>query len=396
MLLLPLLRPDQSLISLHPARIKIISMGRRWGKTTMAGSVCIACANDGAAVAWVVPTYKNARPVWRFAESIVRKEAARVGIRRSDRIIEFPSGGWLAIYTADNPTSILGEAFDLVIMEEAARVSPDVWSETLLPTLADRSGQAMLISTPRGRNWFWQEFQRGMADGNDQASFTAPTSANPMPTIRRAFDMARLRVSDRAFRQEWLAEFVEDGAGVFRNVRALSTLAPIAAVPGTQYLIGVDWGRTNDATVLSVWDIGRRQEVALDYFTDLPFSVQYQRVQALAKRYTDALVIAEANNAQDAHVEALARAGVRVMPFITTNATKAVGVDTLAGALERGDVGLQADERGILEMEAFESSRTPSGLVRYAAPEGLHDDIPMARVIAYSGVAQSAPALAWE
>ena len=297
--------------------------------------------------------------------------------------------GAVSIYTADNDVSMRGESFDLVIVDEAAQVREETWTDVIMPTLADRAGRAMLISTPKGRNWFWREYERGKADGVHQAAFTAPTTANPLPAIQEAARLARERVSERTYRQEWLAEFVEDGAGVFRNVRALSTLPPTEPTPGAQYLIGVDWGRTNDETVCSVWDVGNRAEVLLDRYTGIPFSVQYERVQALAQRYGDALVLAEANAAQDAHVEALALRGVRVMPFITTNASKAYGVDALAGAMERGHVTLQSDPDGILQMEAFESARTPSGMVKYGAPDGMHDDICMARVIAYSGMASA-------
>jgi hypothetical protein len=200
------------------------------------------------------------------------------------------------------------------------------------------------------------------------------------------------RYSPRSFKQEWDAEFMSDGAGVFRNVRALSKLQREAPVEGRRYIIGVDWGRSHDYTVLSVWDLGTAREVYLDYFTDVPYQAQYGRVQALAEKYNNALVIAEANNAQDAHVEALAARGVRVMPFFTLNAPKAFAVDQLATACERAKAPIfQEDDRGILEMEVFESSRTATGLVRYAAPEGQFDDIPMGRVIAYSAIADSGP-----
>ncbi|HWP87844.1 MAG TPA: hypothetical protein VNM70_08200, partial [Burkholderiales bacterium] len=80
-------------------------MGRRWGKSTMGGAISLACANAGAHVAWVVPTYKNGRPLWRWAESATAP-LTRSGVRvnRSERLIEFPSGGFLSIYSADNPT----------------------------------------------------------------------------------------------------------------------------------------------------------------------------------------------------------------------------------------------------------------------------------------------------
>lgn len=369
-------------------------MGRRWGKTLMAGSVALACANAGAAVAWVVPTYKNARPVWRFAERTVAPASSRLSIRRTERVIDFPGSGWLGIYTADNPVGILGEAFDLVIVEEAARIPGEVWSDTLMPTLADRDGRAMLISTPRGRNWFWQEYERGKADGKQQASFNAPSSANPLPAIRRAYQLARERVSLRTFQQEWEAQFVADGAGVFRHVRQLSTLLPVPPQEGHRYVIGRDWGRTNDASVSSVWDLLTKQEVFLELDEDTPFALQISRLKALAERYNNALVVAEQNSMQDALVEQAAGAGIRIMGFVTTNATKAVGVDQLALACERAvEPIFQNDERGMLEMEAFEASRTATGLVKYGAPESMHDDICMARLFAYSAIADSGPVL---
>lgn len=377
--------------------VKVIAMGRRWGKTFMAGDLSISCACNGAAVAWIVPTYKNARPVWRFAERMIAPVSKLLRVNKTERVMEFPNGGYLGIYTADNPVGILGEAFDIAIIEEAARVSEDVWTETVMPTLADRNGRAMLISTPKGRNWFWREFERGKADGKHQAAFTAPSSANPMPSIRAAALMAKARVSDRTWRQEWGAEFVEDGAGVFRNIRALSSLPRLPLRDGAEYLIGVDWGRRSDASVFSVWDIGAKQEVALHRLPVVTYGAQIAELKRIADEYRDALVIAESNGMGDPLIEQAAQAGIRIMQFVTTAATKAHGVDALALACENGRAEFQADETGILEMESFESiGTTINGLPRYSAPQGAHDDIVMARVIAYSGLAQSQPVLLWE
>lgn len=370
-------------------------MGRRWGKTYMSGVLSAAVADHGGQVAWVVPTYANSRPAWRFIERLAA-QSNRVHVLKAERRFEFPSGGFLGVYTADNDVSMRGEAFDLVIIDEAAQVREETWTDVIMPTLADKGGRAMLISTPKGRNWFWREFEHGRTDGRHQASFTAPSTANPLPAIQAAARMARDRVSERTYQQEWLAQFVADGAGVFRNVRALSTATPEPPIEGRQYVIGRDWARTNDASVSSVWDIAARREVALEVEQGLPFALQIARLQALAAKYNDALVIAEQNSLGDPLIEQAAAAGVRIMPFVTTNATKAAGVDALVLACERGAITLQDDERGILEMESFESSRTPLGMVKYAAPEGLHDDIVMARLFAYSGIADAGPVLLWE
>src|SRR3990167_4628128 len=98
------LRPDQAEIALHPAPIRVVACGRRYGKTVMAGSLCLAVAHLGGSVAWVVPTYRNARPVWRMAEAVAGTyvKAGAAEVHRAERTVTFRPGGWLGIFTAEN------------------------------------------------------------------------------------------------------------------------------------------------------------------------------------------------------------------------------------------------------------------------------------------------------
>ncbi len=375
-------------------------MGRRWGKTVLGGALVLNVLRQHGHAAWVVPTYKNGRSLWRYVQAVCAPLAKLkvMDISKSERTITTHLGGLLGIYSADNIDAIRSEWFNLVAIDEAARVSEEARNDAIMPTLADAGGCEVDISTPKGMNWFYTEWQRGQGNDPSIKSWNAPTSANPLPNIRlmlqKVMRLVKLgRISSRTLNQEWLAHFLGDGAKVFIGARAVSVLVQEEPDPAKRYVIGVDWGRTNDFTVISVWSIGELKEVYLDAFTDLPWHVQYQKVKTQALRYNNALVIAEANNAQDAHVEALALMGVRVMPFITQNAPKAYGIDQLVGALDTGIVKLQNDDTGILEMEAFESGRTPTGLVKYGAPEGLHDDIPMARLFAYSAIAETRPVI---
>jgi len=52
-------------------------------------------------------------------------------------------------------------------------------------------------------------------------------------------------------------------------------------------------------------------------------------------------------------------------------------------AFERGDIGIVAEPTLINELQAFEMDRLPSGMVRYAAPEGLHDDCVISLALAW-------------
>ena len=385
---LPSLRPDQWKIASHPATIKVLAMGRRYGKTTMAGAVAIATANAGGMVAWVVPTYKNARAPWRFAKRAVSQVRRQVRVLEGDRIIEFPSGGLLMVYSADNEGGALGEAFDLVIIDEAARVKEEVYTETLLPTIADRDGRMMLISTPKGRNWFWREWQAGRLDGTYAASWTAPSSANPMPSIKRAADMARQRISERSFRQEWLAEFIEDGGGVIRYIEQAAGFAPTMPTKpeqGSTYVAGLDWALSHDNTVLSIVDATKGWLVEQDAFTGIDYRPQRERIAAKCKQWGVAILLAEANAMGKPNNDQLRYDyQLPVRDFTTTNATKADIIESLASAFENGRIAIPKDAALMLELESLEASRTPSGLVKYAAPDGMHDDRVMSLAMAWA------------
>jgi phage terminase large subunit-like protein len=362
----------------------------------MGGSVALALAAAGGRVAWVVPTYKNGRPLWRWAEAAVSPllRARRVTINRAERIIAFPGGGFLGLYSMDNEHSIRGEHFHLVVLDEAARIPESAWTDAIQPTLADVGGEAILISTPVGRNWFWRAWLAGQGDDPTIRSWQAPSTANPNPRIQAAAAQARARVAERTYRQEWLAEFVEDG-GVFRNVEAVATALPMEHPPEDHTIsVGIDWGRTGDWTSMTVWDATAQCELWHDRFHGIPYPLQEQRVVALVQRYHAAVVVAEANAMGQPIIEHLQEQGLPIVPFPTSNATKALLVDAFALALEQRRVTLLRDPVQIGELLAYAATTTPSGLVRYGAPEGMHDDCVMSLLLAYHGATAATPAVA--
>lgn len=362
-------------------------MGRRWGKTTLGGTYALACARRGAAVAWVVPTYRNARPLWRFCEQRTASVSDLIRSNRQEMMMEFPGGGRVGIYSAENDISLRGESFHVVIVDEAARIKEETYTDVIMPTLADYNGRCILISTPRGLNWFYTEFQRGIADGKAQSAYHAPTSANPKPNIQRAFQMVRGRVTERTFRQEWLAEFVEDGGVVFRHVDDLATAArQEKSVEGHTYVGGIDWGRTDDATVFVVADATTKEMVYLDRMVGTDFQLQRTRLKALHERFDVMNWQGEYNSIGGPQVEALQADGIPVDAFTTTNATKAAIIDALALAFESGTIKIINDPVLLGELKAYSSSRTPSGMITYAAPEGMHDDMVMATALAWRAV----------
>jgi phage terminase large subunit-like protein len=213
----PQLRPDQGRIALalHSFDVIVAAMGRRYGKTVLGLVLVISALLAGMKVAWVVPTYRNSNPLWRAVRVALAplQRAGRAKLNQAERMAELWNGGLLMIYSADSIDAMRGEWFHLVVVDEAARVSEAAYEDVIQATVADVGGKIVLISTPKGKNWFWREYRRGVERADNVISFRAPTTANPSPLIRKAAARAERVVPERTYRQEWLAEFVDD-AGV--------------------------------------------------------------------------------------------------------------------------------------------------------------------------------------
>jgi hypothetical protein len=147
--------------------------------------------------------------------------------------------------------------------------------------------------------------------------------------------------------------------------------------------MGVDWGREQDYTVMAVYDATAGQMVELDRMSGIEYAIQEQRLIALARWWNCTAILAESNAMGLPIIEQLQRKDLPVVAFTTTNATKAVLVDSMVLALEQDRINLLDDPALIAEMEAYEGVRLPSGLIRYSAPARMHDDIVMATMLGW-------------
>jgi len=135
--------------------------------------------------------------------------------------------------------------------------------------------------------------------------------------------------------------------------------------------------------------------VALDRFSEIDYELQTERLHQWCDLYRPSLVVAEANAMGRPLVERLQtgyarllgkpRAALPVWSFETTNASKAALVQALGLAIERGDLTLLDDQVQTAELLAFEAQVLPSGMLRYSAPPGQHDDTVVALGLAYLG-----------
>ena len=376
--------PGQAEVHNSSARFKVLDCGRRWGKTRLGVMECLDVAAQGKRAWWVAPTYKMSEVGWRPLRGLAA-QIPHVEVRRADREIILPNGGSVTVRSADNPDSLRGEGLDFVVMDECAFMHEDAWNEALRPALADRQGRALFISTPKGRNWFWRMWQLGQEDNGQWQSWRFTSYDNPF-VPNEEIDAARATMPERVFAQEFLAEFIDDAGGVFRGVMAAATAEPQdKAEAGHEYMMGVDWAQSNDFTVLTCIDMTTNEVCAVDRFNQIDYSTQLSRLRAMYERFNPAAIISEKNSMGGPLSESLQQMGLPVQMFTTTNATKTEIIQALALAFETAQVRIPNDATMIGELQAYEQTQLPSGIWRYSAPDGMHDDMVMSLALAWHG-----------
>jgi hypothetical protein len=368
-------------------RFNVLACGRRWGKSTIGIDRIVKPALEGFPTAWFSPTYKMLLESWREIQDVLAPVI--VSRNNAEFRIELRGGGSVVMFSLDGEVaeSVRGRAFKCIVIDEAALVRNlrELWETAIRATLADYRGEAWFLSTPRGMNDFKLFFDRGQdLEREDWGSSQMPTSANPHIDPAE-IESARDDMTEAAFNQEFLAQFVNWEGAVFRRVMEAATAdRRDTPEPDHEYVIGADWGRSTDYTVFTVVDVTARAMVDMDRSNRVDYTVQRGRLQALYQKWRPRTIIAEQNSIGQPIIEQLQRDGLPVQPFVTTNASKAEIIEALALAFEQGSIAILSDPVLLGELQAFAAEQLPGGALRYSAPGGRHDDTVVSLALAWS------------
>lgn len=393
--ILPPLHEHQQRVFNDDSRYRVLAAGRRFGKSTLAKAELLdAAINKGQRVWFISPTYNNVMTHWRDVKRLVgdlptykNEQQKYMEFEREDGTV-----GSLAFKSGERPDNLLGEGLDYVVIDEAAYQDAEIWDRVLRPALSDRQGRALFISTPNGtQNWFYALYLKGIDPLEERwRSFKFDTVDSPYIQASEVED-AKSSMPDLKFRQEYLAEFVSDAGGVFRGIDHVAIM-DIQNEPDHEnhkYYAGIDWGRKNDFTVVSIFnELG--EQVFIDRFTDIGWEVQYARIAALNEKWKFARIKAEANSVGSANIEALVSAGLPIDAVYMTNVMKTQLVETAAAAIEQRKLMLLSDatpvgKQQIGELLSMSMYRTNGGLnITYKSAKEGHDDIVIATILAAS------------
>jgi hypothetical protein len=379
---LPLLHDLQATIIKDKTRFRVVSCGRRWGKTYMAmvGLYCMMAerfeVSHKKQRGWIVaPTFPLVREDWLSAEIIL--DGFITNKKQTEMRMDFDKIGFIEFKSADREDEGLrGAGLDCAVIDEASRVTRKSWEQGLRPALSDKQGRCIFISTPLGRNWFYELWLQGQVANDQIKSWKHPTSSNPYFPVEE-WKTIYESTPEIILKQEYLADFMEDSASVFKNIESCYRGVLEGNKMGEHYTIGVDLGKSHDFTVITVINDKTCQVVHIDRFNQIDWSLQKKKIKAVCMAYPNNIVYIDSTGLGDPIEEDLRQNGVATKDYKFTNESKQELVEGLIVAIEQGLLGIPKVEQTkflIDELKAFTYERLPSGRLRYTAPEGLHDD----------------------
>lgn len=334
---------------------------------------------------FIAPSYKQAKAIgWRLLKHYLQNDREWV-FNEVELRAEHPKiKTRIELKGADNEDSLRGVGVNGMVLDECATMKANVWPEILRPMLADSQGWSLFIGTPRGKNWFHEVFTN---EGKDPAwkSWKHSTTVNSY-IPQEEIEAAKKDMSERLFRQEFMADFVDDQFGVFRKVAQCSVSELKDPVTGRFYVMGVDLAKHQDFTVITVMDAITRELVHFDRFNDISWPEQKERIQKAARRYNNAKVIIDSTGIGDAIYDDLVNANLSIEGYKLTNQSKANLIEKLSVAIEQRLITFPKIDSLISELQAFEYEITQEGRIKYGAPEGKHDDCVISLALANWGI----------
>lgn len=266
----------QMAVARSRARFRLVAWGRRGGKTLLAAheALGVAIMRPRSWVWLAAPIMglvdRGFEMILRLIddlglETLMRRNTTQV------KVVILKNGAKIEGISLENIMSAAGAAVDFAVVDEAAQVGADAWERAIMPPLADRNGQALLISSYEGEGDFfhtkalaakaehekygtgsdWETFQGATYDVN---FFVAPQGINTPSIIQ-----ARREMDPQNFLEQFGAVPAGAKERVYPEFKERVHVGNYPFNPDHPVILAVDpSGGSNPYAIIPVQDYGDR------------------------------------------------------------------------------------------------------------------------------------------
>lgn len=358
----------QAEISNDKHRFKIAIIGRQFGKTYLLSLEAIKQALlSSNRIIWIVaPVYAQTLITSRYISRFLNPKLKKKNNKRmyDSRDIVFINGSVIQFRTAIQPDRLRGEKLDWLGGDEVGLWKPEIWYECLSPTLSINKGSALLLGTPKGKNWVYQEFLKGQDKNDDIISWQISSKASPYFDIAE-YERAKLNTPAITFEQEYNAQFVANSTSVFYNFydclfevktdyEGKGYIKFDKYKQNEKYIMGVDVGVLSSWTVVTVLNVSTGYVVAFHRLQRTSYKMISENIYEVAKEYGNCEVWIDRTGIGYSIYEDLYSKGCFVQGFNFTNSSRTELIQYLQLSFEHKAIKIPDIKILVDEIKDFE------------------------------------------
>jgi len=394
---------QQEIIDAYDSGAKDIRLvcGVRWGKTMLVAYLALREWLKTDRHIWIVaPNYDLSKKVFNYIkiwiEDAFPKSSKFISKNPVPRIENPKKRSWIECKSADSKKSLSGEELDLAIGDEVAWWDKDVHQRYLRARVSSREGKTVYISTPRGQNWFYDDFLRCKQKSNGYA-VRKPSKSSPY-FKEEWWEDIREELPTDIFNQEYRAQFLENAASVFPNedIRKITNEDCLSdPKKDRRYVLGVDLAKYRDWTVVTIIDKYSHEVVYWDRWQKENWSYTKDKIAELSKRYNHCKVYIDSTGVGDPISDELSEKKVLTENFNFSGKNKEQLIKKLRLYIENHSIIIPPVDELITELQSYSKRMTSKNTGRmlknpyYSAPEGMHDDAVESLALAVWGLTSS-------
>lgn len=376
----------------------VVKSRRQVGKSVLIANLLLYYAINykGTKNYVLSPTLKQGKNIYKSIINAISGCGIIKSKNATDLFITLINSSSISIKSAEQKESLRGETCTgILCIDECAYISSEVYN-IVKPWCDFHKAVTLMVSTPFVKSgFFWEYYNHGLnreyncvsIDWSDEKyqddmDFILPPSK---------LEEYKKLLPKNVFLTDYLGIFIDDDGTVFTDFKKCINKNEIK--DSDKLYLGVDWaaGVESDDTVIVAFNQYGKQ-VYLDYFNKLTPTQQIDRIEKFIVQYKNqiAVVQTELNSLGTPLTDFLKNRSQlktiinKFVGFNTTNQSKNAIVQNLQIAFEQGLIEILEDEKQSRELATYTAEyNAKTRNVSYNAPNGLHDDICIAMMLAY-------------